>query len=151
METKDDEVHLRLTIDVRYELGRTSVQDLEAALVAAADHLAKEELLSGETEASVLTWEAEVSDHVVQSGLKWTKKSPEEQGWYWVRSTEGDIENRTPRIERVYKIVRGLNAGKLSMGMFSGKIIFVDTFKDLEWAGPILLPNEEEKRSENRE
>ena len=148
---KDDEVHLRLTIDVHYELGRTSVQDLEKVLVAAAEHLAKEELLSGKTEASVLTWGAEVFDPAVQSELKWTKKSPEEPGWYWVRSIEGDIESRIPRIEHVYKIARGLNAGKLSMGMFSGKIIFVDTFKDLEWAGPILLPNKEEKRSENCE
>jgi hypothetical protein len=58
---KDDEVRLRLTIDVHYELGRTNVRDLERVLVAAADHLAGNGMLSGETEASVLTWDSAVS------------------------------------------------------------------------------------------
>lgn len=58
---KNDEVQLRLTIDVHYELGRTDIRDLERVLVAAADHLAENGMLSGETEASVLTWESSVS------------------------------------------------------------------------------------------
>ena len=58
---RNSEAHLRLTIDVRYDLGRTDIRDLERGLVAAADHLARGGLLSGETEASVLTWEASVS------------------------------------------------------------------------------------------
>ena len=58
---KDDEVHLRLTVDIHYELGRTDIRDLERVLVAAADHLAGNGMLSGETEASVLTWESSVS------------------------------------------------------------------------------------------
>jgi len=58
---KNDEAHLRLTIDVHYELGRTDIRDLERVLVAAAEHLAGEGLLSGETEASVLTWDSAVS------------------------------------------------------------------------------------------
>jgi hypothetical protein len=57
---ENDEVHLRLTIDVHYELGRTDVRDLERVLIAAADRLAGEGLLSGETEASVLTWDSAV-------------------------------------------------------------------------------------------
>lgn len=52
---KDDEAYLRLTIDVHYELGGTPVRDLERVLRSAADHLEAEGLLSGETEASVLT------------------------------------------------------------------------------------------------
>ena len=58
---KDDEAYLRLTIDVHYELGRTDIRDLERVLVAAADHLSGNGMLSGETEASVLTWESAVS------------------------------------------------------------------------------------------
>lgn len=58
---KTDELHLRLTIDVHYELGRTDIRELERVLVAAADHLAGNGMLSGETEASVLTWESGVS------------------------------------------------------------------------------------------
>jgi hypothetical protein len=58
---KDEEVRLRLTIDVHYELGRADIRDLERVLVAAADHLAGNGMLSGETEASVLTWESAVS------------------------------------------------------------------------------------------
>ena len=58
---KDDEAHLRLTIDVHYELGRTDIRDIERVLMAAADHLAGNGMLSGETEASVLTWESAVS------------------------------------------------------------------------------------------
>jgi hypothetical protein len=58
---KNDEAHLRLTIDVHYELGRTDIRDLERVLVGSADHLAGEGLLSGDTEASVLTWSSAVS------------------------------------------------------------------------------------------
>ena len=58
---KTDELHLRLTIDVYYEMGRTDIRDLERVLIAAADHLAGNGMLSGETEASVLTWESGVS------------------------------------------------------------------------------------------
>ena len=58
---KDDEAYLRLTIDIHYELGRTDIRDLERVLVAAADHLSGNGMLSGETEASVLTWESAVS------------------------------------------------------------------------------------------
>jgi hypothetical protein len=58
---KTDEVRLRLTVDVHYELGRTAIQDLERVLMAAADHLAENGMLSGETEASVLSWESAVS------------------------------------------------------------------------------------------
>lgn len=58
---KSDEAHLRLTVDVHYELGRTDIRDLERVLVAAADHLAGNGMLSGDTEASVLTWASAVS------------------------------------------------------------------------------------------
>ncbi len=58
---KSDEAHLRLTVDVHYELGRTDIRDLERVLVAAASHLAENGMLSGETEASVLAWDSAVS------------------------------------------------------------------------------------------
>ena len=58
---RTDELHLRLTIDIHYELGRTDIRELERVLIAAADHLAGNGMLSGETEASVLTWESGVS------------------------------------------------------------------------------------------
>jgi len=58
---KDDEVRLRLTIEVHYELGRTDVDELQKTLIAAAQHLADNGMLSGETEASVLTWDASAS------------------------------------------------------------------------------------------
>jgi len=67
---KNDEVRLRLTIDVHYELGRTNVNDLERVLVAAADHLAGNGMLSGETEASVVTWTSAVSTHKVTHAEK---------------------------------------------------------------------------------
>ena len=59
---RTDEAHLRLTIDVHYELGRTGILDFERVLIEAADHLAANGMLSGETEASVLTWDSGVSE-----------------------------------------------------------------------------------------
>lgn len=58
---KSDEVTLSLTIKVRYEMGRTSSDELASILVQAADHLAANGLLSGDTEASVLTWDSWVT------------------------------------------------------------------------------------------
>lgn len=63
-----DRARLRLTIDVDYELGRTDIRDLERALVAAADHLADNDMLSGTTEASVLTWTSSVSTPELEAG-----------------------------------------------------------------------------------
>jgi hypothetical protein len=59
---KDDEIRLRLTIDVRYEMGRTNAADLAKVLVKAVDHLADNGLLSGDTEASVVNWTFAVSE-----------------------------------------------------------------------------------------
>lgn len=56
-----DEAILRLTVDVRYDLGRTDIKELEAQLVRAADHLAAEGLLSGDTEASATCWTSKVT------------------------------------------------------------------------------------------
>jgi len=53
---RNDQVKLRLTIDVVYDIGRTNVTDLKKVLVRAAEHLDEEGLLSGETEASVERW-----------------------------------------------------------------------------------------------
>jgi hypothetical protein len=58
---KNDELNLRLTIDVCYEMGRTSQQELELVLANAADHLAEKGLLSGETEASLLFWNSAIT------------------------------------------------------------------------------------------
>lgn len=57
---KSDELKLRLVIDVTYEIGRTSEKELVEVLLDAAEHLAANGLLSGDTEADVLTWEAAV-------------------------------------------------------------------------------------------
>lgn len=59
---RNDEAKMRLTIEVTYDLGRTDVRELERVLVAAADRLASEGLLSGETEATVTTWASSVSE-----------------------------------------------------------------------------------------
>jgi hypothetical protein len=66
---KSDKLHLRLTIDVHYELGRTSKQDLEKVLIAAADHLEDVGLLTGETEASILIWNSSVVETDVESEI----------------------------------------------------------------------------------
>ena len=58
---QDDRVTLTLTVTVVYEPGRTGADELKQQLVRAADFLAGEGLLTGETEASVLTWESAVS------------------------------------------------------------------------------------------
>lgn len=59
---KDDEARLRLVIDIHYELGRTDKRELWHTLISAADYLAANGLLSGATEASVLTWDSRVED-----------------------------------------------------------------------------------------
>jgi len=57
---RHDQVKLRLTIDVIYDLGCTDVKDLKRVLVMASEHLDENGLLSGETEASVEHWESTV-------------------------------------------------------------------------------------------
>jgi hypothetical protein len=59
---KKDELFLQLTIDVHYELGRTSKQDLEKVLTKAAGHIVDNGLLTGETEADALSWDYSVSE-----------------------------------------------------------------------------------------
>jgi hypothetical protein len=104
---KDDEAHLRLTIDVHYELGRTSPQDLERVLVGAADHLAEEELLTGETEASVLTWNSWVStpnDHAQLRRNTMNEEIPSKE--VIIERVEASLESRhkalclTPKARR---------------------------------------------------
>lgn len=56
----NDRTTLKLTIEVEYEMGRTDIRDLERVLVSAADHLVGNGMLTGETEASVLTWDSSV-------------------------------------------------------------------------------------------
>jgi len=57
---RDDEVELTMTLRVRYELGRTAVEDLERLMIAAAEHLLDSEMLTGDTEASIITSTVEV-------------------------------------------------------------------------------------------
>lgn len=59
---KNNELNLRLTIDVNYELGRTSKQDLKKVLTNAAEHIVDNGLLTGETEADALSWDYSVSE-----------------------------------------------------------------------------------------
>lgn len=58
---ESDQVKLTLTVSVVYEPGRTDIRELQQQLVRAADYLASKGLLTGETEASVLTWESAVT------------------------------------------------------------------------------------------
>ena len=58
---RKDEVTLRLTLDVKYCLGRTDTRELERILIDACDHLDDNGLLTGETEACVDGWEASVT------------------------------------------------------------------------------------------
>lgn len=55
-----DRTGMRLVIDVEYGTGRTTLRELERVLVDAAEHLADNGLLSGDTEADVVTWNATV-------------------------------------------------------------------------------------------
>lgn len=57
---RKDEVKLRLIVDVHYELGRTDTKILEKTLMYAVDHLSDTGLLTGETEADVISWDAKV-------------------------------------------------------------------------------------------
>lgn len=59
---RNDQIKLRLTIDVTYDLGRTDVKDLKQVLVRASEHLYIEGLLSGDTEASVEQWGSTVME-----------------------------------------------------------------------------------------
>lgn len=58
----NDQIKLRLQIDVTYDLGRTDVKDLKRVLGRAAEHLNDEGLLSGDTEASVELWGCTVTE-----------------------------------------------------------------------------------------
>ena len=69
---ENDEAHLTLKIDISYDLGRTEIRELERILISAADYLAGNGMLSGETEASVLRW----SSGVLQSKAETNKALP---------------------------------------------------------------------------
>ena len=59
---EDGRSRLRLTITVSYDLNGCAVADLEKQLHDAANHLASEGLLSGETAAEVTEWDATVEE-----------------------------------------------------------------------------------------
>lgn len=58
---KNDEVRMELTINIHYELGRTSIRELEQRLIKASEFLESSGQLEEGTEASVLGWESSVS------------------------------------------------------------------------------------------
>jgi len=60
MTPQKDTASLRLIVEVRYDLNGTQADDLECQLRRAADHLAGEGLLSGDTEACVTRWSRRV-------------------------------------------------------------------------------------------
>lgn len=67
---------MKLTINVLYELGRTSQKELERVLAQAAEHLYDNCLLTGGTEASVENWQFSVdSDSPEESATK-------SSGWF---------------------------------------------------------------------
>jgi len=57
-----DKVSLRLTIFVKYDLNGVNKAEMEEQLHYAADFLANEGLLSGNSEAIVSTWSEEVKE-----------------------------------------------------------------------------------------
>src|SRR5690606_29317862 len=77
---KNNELNLRLTIDVNYELGRTSKQDLEKVLTNAAEHIVDNGLLTGETEADALSWDYSVSETESETDSEICSKT-KSSGW----------------------------------------------------------------------
>ena len=53
---RSDQAHLRLTLDVRYDLGRTDLGILKRLMMAAATRLMDEGLLTQATEAEIDKW-----------------------------------------------------------------------------------------------
>jgi hypothetical protein len=96
----DDKAVLRLTIEAHYTLGRTDIRDLKDVLVAAADHLYDNGLLSGDTEADVENWTSSVIElddagvpvpgKVPQSTMTRVKADsaslPTEAGFWWAKT-----------------------------------------------------------------
>lgn len=69
----DDQIKLRLAIDVSYDKNDEAQKEIELALSDAAGHLAANGLLSGATAALVISWESRVSvlpsdDDMVKAG-----------------------------------------------------------------------------------
>lgn len=52
----DNEVCLQLSISIRYQLGTATVDELSRLLHNAADHLAGNGLMTGTTDAEVVSW-----------------------------------------------------------------------------------------------
>lgn len=101
---KKDELFLQLTIDVHYELGRTSKQDLEKVLTKAAEHLIDDGLLTGDTEADALCWDYFVSE----TGSK-TDSKTESSGW---------ITDRVPSSMRDVFLDLDLDGGVVVIGFW---------------------------------
>lgn len=67
MQTGTRDIFLRLTVDVRYEdtiRNEPKVERLKDVLLEAVDYLASNGLLSGETDATVAQWDAQVEEIV---------------------------------------------------------------------------------------
>ena len=62
--------------------------------------------------------------------IKWTRDTPTEPGWYWMR---GDMYDDPVRLWRTGK-------SGLMMQCRSGGMICVDTLPGIEWAGPLQEP-----------
>jgi hypothetical protein len=61
-QARDGRARLRLAVTVSYDLNGRAAADLERQLLGAADRLADEGLLSGETGADVAEWDAKVEE-----------------------------------------------------------------------------------------
>lgn len=55
-----DKIKLRLTIDVEYDLARSSQEEVTRQLIKAADFLADRGFMTGDLEADVESWESSV-------------------------------------------------------------------------------------------
>jgi hypothetical protein len=58
--TEGGQARMRLEINVAYDLNGGKVASIERQLRSAASHLANERLLSGETRAEVMEWDAKI-------------------------------------------------------------------------------------------
>ncbi len=73
--------------------------------------------------------------------LLWTTDTPTEPGWYWVRSTK-----IKPEVCRVYvsQIGKGLCVARAYHDEIETLSEFLFCRHNVEWAGPIRMPEEPE-------
>jgi len=68
--------------------------------------------------------------------MKWTKKLPTKEGYYWMRNVDSKTHYwHMSRVKRIYANIEGTLFVTLSYMNKS-----VDEFENFEWSGPIKEP-----------